>query len=270
MTTTIRAAAVAFGLFAFGYYLYYGLTYTPDPWTGTTLAWLGPQMALPIMALTLVPMAFAFTGRGLGEGLVAAFTGQNTGEFREGRIGIGTVKTVRQTGITINDQPQVRIDFSVEGADGKVFDSHAKLIVPLTELALLRPGVVMPVRYVPGRTDRVQVDRSGDQRAVQAAMNESMIRKGVTTRDKLDIAERGVVAQAVVRTLDVPGEIRGGYTKIRLGLVVTRDNGGTFETSVEKFLPPTAIGHVQVGRIVQVHYLPGREQEVVLSLPVNA
>ncbi|MEV6215276.1 hypothetical protein [Nocardia sp. NPDC051833] len=266
MKSKLRAAAVAFGVLSIGYYLYYGLTYTPDEFTGGMLGWVGPQMALPIIALTIVPMVFAFTG----DGIMEAFTGRNSGEFRHGEVGIGTITAFRQTGVSVNDQPQVRIEFRVEGADGKVFDSHAKMIVPLTELALLQPGVVLPVRYLPGRTDKVEVDRSGDAGAAQRAMNESLIRKGITTRGKLDIAERGLAAQAVVRSLDVPGRIRGGYTEIILGLVVTRPDGSTFQTSAEKFLPPTAIGHVQVGRILQVHYLPGNEQEVVISLPVNA
>ncbi|WP_181699797.1 hypothetical protein [Nocardia sp. GTS18] len=266
MKSKLRAAAVAFGILAIGYYLYYGLTYTPDEFTGTMLGWVGPQMALPIIALTIVPMVFAFTGDGIFE----AFTGRNSSEFRGGEIGIGTITSYRQTGVSVNDQPQVRIEFRVEGADGKTFDSHAKMIVPLTELALLRPGVVLPVRYLPGRTDKVEVDRSGDAGAAQRAMNESLIRKGITTRDKLDIAERGIAAQAVVRSLDVPGRIRGGYTEVVLGLVVTRPDGSTFQTGAEKYLPPTAIGSVQVGRIIGVHYLPGDEQEVVISLPINA
>lgn len=111
---------------------------------------------------------------------------------------------------------------------------------------------------------------SGDAAEAQRAMNESMIRKGVTTPAELDIAARGVPAQAVVRSLSVPGEIRNGHSRLDLGLIVTRPDGSTFSTHAEKFLPPTMVGSVQVGRIVQVHYLPGNEQEVVLSLPVNA
>ncbi|APE37754.1 hypothetical protein BOX37_31735 [Nocardia mangyaensis] len=266
MKSKIRAAAVAFGVLSIGYYLYYGLTYTPDEFTGGMLGWVGPQMALPILALTIVTIVFACTG----DGIIEAFTGRNSGEFRAGELGIGTITAFRQTGVSVNDQPQVRIDFRVEGADGKVFDSQATMIVPLTELALLQPGVVLPVRYLPGRTDKVEVDRSGDAGAAQRAMNESLIRKGITTRGKLDIAERGLCAQAVVRSLDVSGRIRGGYTEVTLGLVVTRPDASTFQTRVGKYLPPSAIGHVQIGRVIQVRYLPGNEQEVVIALPVNA
>ncbi|GAB2509797.1 hypothetical protein [Nocardia heshunensis] len=260
MKNQIRLAALVFGVLAVGYYLWHGLT------SNDVFGWVGPQMALPIIALTIVPIVFAFSG----DGIMSAFTGNNSSQFRNGLVGLGTVEGVRQTGVYLNEQPQVRIDFRVEGSDGKVFPSHAKMIVPLTQLALLRPGVVLPVRYLPGKTEKVEVDQSGDTTAAQEAMNAANIRKGFTTPAKIDIARRGIAAQAVVRSLSVPGEIRDGHTRLDLVLVVTRPDGSTFETRTEKFLAPAMVSLVQVGRIVGVHYLPENEQEVVLSLPVNS
>lgn len=267
MKTIVRSLAVAFFLFAFGYYLVHGLTYDgPTAYGQDILAWVGPQMALPIIALTITPMAFAFTA----DSIVTGLTGRNTARFRGGQVGIGTVRAVRHTGVTLNDQPQLRIDLSVEGADGKTFDSTATLVVPLHEMSLLRPGVVLPVRYLPHRIDKVEIDLSGDHRAAQEAMYAADIRKGFTTRAKIDIAEHGIPAQGVVQTLSVTGEVRDGRPKVALGLIVTRPDGSTFSTRTEKYVPPTAVGEVQVGRVLRVHYLPQDESEVVISLPVGA
>ncbi|QLY33108.1 hypothetical protein [Nocardia huaxiensis] len=260
MKHQLRIAAVAFLVLSVLIYLWVSLT------SDAFLPWVGGHMALPMIAITLVPIVFAFTG----DSILSALTGNNSSEFRDGLMGIGTVEGISHTGVTLNDQPQVRIDFRVEGVDGKVFASHAKMIVPITQLALLRPGVVLPVRYLPERTDRVEVDLSGDTAAAQEAMNAAMIRKGFTTPEKLDIARRGIATQGVVRSLSVPGEIRDGHSRLDLTLIVTRPDGSTFEARTEKFLPPTAVSQVQVGRVVGVHYLPGNEQEVVLSLPMNA
>ncbi|WP_459548001.1 hypothetical protein [Nocardia sp. X0981] len=267
MIHTLRTLALGFAALAIGGYLWQGLTYEPTSvYEPTYMAWLNGWTALPIIAFTVVVMVFAFTGTGV----FTALTGRNTGDFRDAPLGLGTVKSFRHTGVTLNDQPQLRIEFSVEDAHGNIFDATAKTIVPLTELALLTPGVVLPVRYRPDRPGIVEPDLSGDSAAAQRAMDESLIRKGVTSREKLDIAARGVTAQAVVQTLTVPGEIRGGYSKVAVGLAVTRPDGSTFTTVSEKFLPPSAIGYVQVGRIVQAHYLPENEKEVVLAIPVNA
>ncbi|MBC2640546.1 MULTISPECIES: hypothetical protein [unclassified Rhodococcus (in: high G+C Gram-positive bacteria)] len=266
MKKFVRSAAVVLLVGSIAYYLWCGLgdrgrtNYGID-----ALSWVGPQMIWPIVAVSLVMVCFALTG----DSVLAALTQRNSAAFRHGAVGIGTVRSVRQTGMTLNDQPEVRIDVGVEGADGKMFESHARMIVPLTELALLQPGVVLPVRYLPNRTDKVEIDRSGDMSSAQEALNRSMIRQGITTPGKLDIAARGIAAQAVVQSLSVPGEIRNGNSKVALGLVVTRPDGTTFTTRVEKFLPPRSVAHVQVGRVVTVHYLPGNEQEVVIALPAN-
>ncbi|WP_067702964.1 hypothetical protein [Nocardia jejuensis] len=259
MKNQIRIAALVFLGLSVAYYLWHGLT------SDDVFGWVGWQMALPIIACTVVPLAFAFTA----DGILPALTGHNSSEFRDAPMGLGTVVAVGQTGLTLNDQPQLRIEFSVEGVDGKTFRSLATMIVPLTEMALLRPGVVLPVRYLPGRTDRVQVDLSGDSSAAQDAMNAAMIRKGITTPAKLDIARRGTSAQAVVRSLSVPGEIRDGHPRLDLELVVTRPDGTAFVARTEKFLPPASVGLVQIGRVVAVNYLPENEQELVISLPVN-
>ena len=267
MIRTLRTAALAGAALAIGWYLWHGLTYEPDSrYEPAELAWLNGFLALPIIALSLVVTVFAFTG----SGIVTALTGRNTGEFRDAPLGLGTVRSFAHTGVTLNDQPQIRIEFSVEGAQGERFDATAKSVVPLTELALLAPGVVLPVRYRPDRPGVVELDLSGDSAAAQRVMNDSLIRKGFTTKAKVDIAARGIAAQAVVQSLTVPGEIREGYSKVAVGLVVTRPDGSTFDTVSEKFLPPTAIGNVQVGRIVTAHYLPENEKEIVLSIPVNA
>ncbi|MEU4339923.1 hypothetical protein AB0H00_01450 [Nocardia sp. NPDC023852] len=263
----IRLLASALAALMVGYYVYHAVTYVPtSEYEPAGMGWLGFEMALPILASTLIVLVFVFTG----EGIVAAFTGHNSAGFRDGLTGLGTIESFAQTGLTLNDQPQIRIEFRVEGADGKLFHSSAKIIVPITQLALLRPGVVLPVRYLPERTDKVEVDLSGDASAAQRAMNESLIRKGITTPHKLDIAERGIATQAVVRSLSVTGTIRDGHSEVALGLVVTRPDGSAFATRVTKFLAPGSVGQVQVGRVLRVHYLPENESEVVIALPVNA
>src|SRR5262249_20807200 len=110
----IRLITLALAAAAIGYYVFHAVTYVPaSEYEPAGMGWLGFEMALPIMALTLVPIVFAFTG----EGIMAAFTGHNSAEFRDGPTGLGTVRSVRQTGLTVNDQPQIHIEFSVEGAD---------------------------------------------------------------------------------------------------------------------------------------------------------
>jgi hypothetical protein len=151
---------------AIGYYLWHGFTWQ-GPKDESMSAWVGPQMAWPISAMALAPILLAFTG----DSVVAALTGRNSTRFRDALIGIGTILSTQPTGMSLNDQPELRINLSVLGADGQAFESWAKMVVPLNDLAAMQPGAQLPVRYLPGRLDRVEVDRSGDSAQVRAVMN---------------------------------------------------------------------------------------------------
>ncbi|MBB5937944.1 hypothetical protein [Streptomyces zagrosensis] len=263
MIRVIRSAAWMFLIGSLGYYVWHG--FNGEPMEPGVPVWVGPQMIPLIIAVSLVPVVLAFTK----DGVLSALTGKNSAAFRKGLVGVGTVKSASPTGTTINDQPELRVELSVRGAGGVTFESHAKMVVAITEVALLKPGTVLPVRYVPGRTDRVELDRSGDAAQAQAVLDQEQVRRGLTTPETLDVAERGTAAQAVVRSLDVSGVVRDGYPQLDITLVVTRPDGTTFETEVQKFLPPHAVQLVQVGRVIRVLYLPGDESRIALALPAN-
>ncbi|MCP2330263.1 hypothetical protein [Actinoalloteichus caeruleus] len=262
--TALRSLALLALLGSAGYYLWFGLTNQGDD-DLPGMSWVGPQMVPLMIALPVTIMIFSFTGHGV----MTALTGRNSAAFRRGQLGVGTVVGTSPTGATVNDQPELRIDLTVRTADGLQFASHARMVVPVTEVAALRPGAVVPVRYVPGRIDRVELDLSGDAARAQDVMNQIALQQGTLDPGRLEVAKRGTPAQGLVRALEVPGEIRDGQARLDITLLVTRPDGTTFETRVEKFVPPHMVAHVQVGRIVAVRYLPEDESRLVLSLPVN-
>jgi hypothetical protein len=223
-------------------------------------------VALTMMTIGLIVFVLGFF---VGGGLLSALSGQNSRAFKDAAIGMGTVQSVSQTGTYINEQPQVRIDLSVETIEGKTFQSQAKLVVPLTELGLLRPGVVLPVRYLPDRLDRVELDRSDDQAAAQEVYNQSMIRKGLTTPEMVAVARQGVRAQGVVRNMTVPGDVRHDWTRVVLDVAVTRPDGSMFTTETSKFIAPNEIGNIQVGKVLDVRYMPDNESVIAFSRPAN-
>lgn len=91
--------------------------------------------------------------------------------FRGAPIGIGTVVSTSRTGLSINDQHQLDIMLDVDTPDGK-FCGVARQIIDLAELAAVRPGAILPVRYRPGRTDgKVTLATDASQAEIQAALS---------------------------------------------------------------------------------------------------
>ena len=226
----------------------------------------GPLFVVGMILIAITSITFAVTSF---VGVRSAISGQNSRAFRDAAIGLGTIQGVSQTGTYINEQPQVRIDLSVETIDGETFQSHAKLVVPLTDLAAVRPGVVLPVRYLPDRLDRVEIDLSADSAAGQEVYTQSLIRKGLTTPEMVAVARNGVRAQGVVRDMTVPGDVRHGWTRVVLDVAVTRPDGSMFTTETTKFIAPNEIGNIQAGKVLDVRYMPDNESVIAFSRPAN-
>jgi hypothetical protein len=76
-------------------------------------------------------------------------------------------------------------------------------------------------------------------------------------------------AAAVVAAARPTGWLVAGNPELVLTLLVNRADGTSFETVVDKVTAANLVGHIQVGRVVTVHYLPGAEHELALQLPIN-
>lgn len=259
MPKFIRATVVLLSLAAVAFYV----------WRVATIdgleedRWFGPHAAGPAMALPLLCMGFAFTS----ETTIAAFTGRNSGPFRHAPVGIGTVVSVVPTGLEVNDRPEVRIELDVHGAEGERFRSRAKTLASPADLAGIRPGLELAVRYIPGRTDKVELDRSRDPEPARAAMERALVSSGRATPEAIEVRRRGVAAHGVVRALHVSGEMRGKQVRFILDITVTRPDGTTFDVRKQPFLPGSAAPYVQVGCILDVHYLAHDESTSVVSVP---
>jgi hypothetical protein len=105
--------------------------------------------------------------------------------------------------------------------------------------------------------------------AAQEVYDQSMIRKGLTTPEMLAVARQGVRAQGVVRNMTVPGDVRHDWTRVVLDVAVTRPDGSMFTTETTKFIAPHEIGNIQVGKALDVRYMPDNESVIAFSRPAN-
>ncbi|MEV0051373.1 hypothetical protein AB0H34_12845 [Saccharopolyspora shandongensis] len=238
-------------------YIKTGLTATADG-DDVVLAWLNVWMVGPILLLFAVPMLFSNAPIG------------GDRKFRGAPIGRATVESVRRTGLTVNDTPQLELRVQVDTADGASFASTTRLLVDLTELGAVKPGLVLPVRYLPGQPARgVAVVRDAPQQEVQEALNTIQLAKGEITPLQHEIGTRGVDAQAVVMSMAPTGEIRDGKSVLDLTVRITRPDGGTFDIRQDRPVLSRVVDEMQPGKILRVRYLPSDETDFVIVSALN-
>ncbi|MEV0697071.1 hypothetical protein AB0I53_04005 [Saccharopolyspora sp. NPDC050389] len=238
-------------------YIKAGLTATAAG-DDVVFAWLNVWMAGPILLLFVVPMLFSNAPVG------------GDRKFRGAPIGRATVESVRRTGLTVNDRPQLELRVLVDTADGVSFSSTTRLIADLTELATLKPGLMLPVRYLPGEPARgVAVVRDAPPHEVQATLDAIQLAKGEITPLQHEIGTRGIDAQAVVMSMTPTGEIRGDKSVLDLTVRITRPDGGTFDIQQNRPVLPQVVDQMQPGKILRVRYLPADETDFGIISALN-
>ena len=79
------------------------------------------------------------------------------GEIKNGITTQASVLKVWDTGVSINDNPQVGLLLEITPPDGTPFRTEAKTIVSRLNAALVQPGIKVDVMYDPKNLKRVQV-----------------------------------------------------------------------------------------------------------------
>jgi hypothetical protein len=218
--------------------------------------WIGPTIAASVVISFVV--------------ILLPFTGRSGRAFRGAPIGIGTVVSVRRTGLTVGNRPELELTLDVHTPDGHAFRGVARYLVDLTEPGLVGPGATVPVRYRPDLSDgRVALATDASPAELQRVYNLVQVALGHLDAEGLRIAEYGLDARAVVLALRPTGEIRGDRAVLELTLRVTRPDGSGFDVTTSKAVPPVLLPRVRPGALITVRYLPGDETTVALALPLH-
>lgn len=86
--------------------------------------------------------------------------GGNKKLVREGIEAQAVLLNVEQTGIYVNNQPQVRLQVQVHPLTGRNFVSETREVLTLIDLSRLRIGSTLKVKYNPANTKELMVLRN--------------------------------------------------------------------------------------------------------------
>jgi len=218
--------------------------------------------------LMMTPL-IVFFGSGLalkiGSMFVSLFS-LRSNRVKNGILVFGTIISAEQTGLIVNDQPQLEISLEFPTASGELVTASDRKVICLTDLAEIQPGGMIPLRYDPENPQKITIDFDADLEDLQAALDTQMIATGETTQEKIDIRNNGVKAEGVVLSAVPTGKIINSEGEMSLHINVERpNNDGTFEVVTERPVSPQHLSDVQPGCVIDVYYLPWDEQNIVIA-----
>ncbi len=103
------------------------------------------------LALTIGITVFALR-------FVRKTVGQNRGVIQDGIPAQAKIVGVRQTGVMLNNQPQIAFDLEVHPPGGSPYQAQAKAVIPMINIPQFQPGAEVPVKIHPSDPTQVALD----------------------------------------------------------------------------------------------------------------
>ena len=90
--------------------------------------------------------------------LIRRTVGPDRGILQNGIPAQAKIVSVRQTGVMLNNQPQILFDLEVQPPGGTPYRAQTKAIIPMVNIPQFQPGVEVPVKIHPSDPTQVVMD----------------------------------------------------------------------------------------------------------------
>jgi hypothetical protein len=201
--------------------------------------------------------------------------------LRTGTRANGRILEIYDTGVTVNNQPQIGIKIEVTPMAGPPFTAEIKLIISRLQTSYYQPGVNCVVRYDPNDKESVAIESLGDSFGGQnntfasadispyfPGKTKEQIEqtvKGIADEEKR-IRTAGIECKAVIKTSDWTNIYMDGKNEFRFfELVVMPDNMPAYDAKCYGLIMQSSLSKFSAGKKVWVKYDPADKTKVILS-----
>lgn len=191
--------------------------------------------------------------------------------LKTGARGVAKVLEMRDTGVTINNSPQVGLTLEVTPQDGPPFTTETRVIVNRLQVHMYQPGMQLNVRFDPNDRTQVAVESiaGGGMGGMQVggmqmpgiapAMNQSdamqLVQSAQAQAERLN--QVGRPATAIITAFNPLGiNVNGNNPAATLLVKVMPSDAPPFDSKITGVFASTGLHKYQPGKEVFVKYDP--------------
>ena len=186
----------------------------------------------------------------------------NTSRLQKtGIAAVATILEVRDTGVTINNSPQVKLILELKNSFGQKYTTQTRVLVPRINPGAYRPGMTIAVKVDPKNEQNVVIDYSGGQKTSGAnfnnIINNSAIKSQLEQMEKDNEAIRlsGKPARAIIKKNTFLGAyVNGNNPWVSLDLEVLPEGLPAFSATAKGVISEAAQAKYQPGCEIYVKY----------------
>jgi hypothetical protein len=211
----------------------------------------------------------------IGIGMLAIFGGMfylfyrlffkpmiNTARLQKtGLPGSARILEVKDTGVTINNNPQVKLMLEVKNNFGQKYNTQCRVLVSRINPNAFMPGMEVPVKIDPKNEQNVVIDFSGSTKASNAFSlsqpNEAALKTELEQlqKDNEAISLSGRPARAIIKKYTWLGAyVNGNNPYAEIEVEVLPENYPSFSGKTKGVIAETSVSKYQPGQEIFVKY----------------
>jgi hypothetical protein len=179
---------------------------------------------------------------------------------KTGLPGTARILEVRDTGVTINNNPQVKLIIEVKNSFGQKYTTECRVLVSRINPGAYQIGMELPVKIDPKNEKNVVIDFTGGNQTASAVIphtNPEVMKAELEQmqKDNEAILVSGKPARAIIKKLTLLGvNVNGNNPYVELELEVLPDNYPSFPGKAKGVIGEAALSKYQPGCTVFVKY----------------
>ncbi len=186
----------------------------------------------------------------------------NAGRLQKtGVPGKARILEVKDTGVTINNSPQVKLILEVKNSFGQKYNTQCRVLVSRINPGAYMPGMEVPVKIDPKNEMNVVLDFSGNATTSSAASfsqpNEAGLKAELEQlqNDNAAISISGRPARAIIKKYTWLGvNVNGNNPYVELEMEVLPDSQPSFSGKAKGVIAEASVPKYQPGQEIFVKY----------------
>ena len=183
---------------------------------------------------------------------------------KTGISGKATILEVKDTNVTINNNPQVKLTLEIKNSLGQRYRTTTRVLVSRINPFAYQPGMEVPVKIDPKNDQNVALDFSNSDSTAQVsagntltAGNATLLQSDIeqTDAENKSVLASGIAARAIIRKNTWLGVyVNGNNPFVELELEVLPDTSPAFSGKTRGVISEAALTRYQPGCEIYVKY----------------
>lgn len=191
--------------------------------------------------------------------------------MKNGKDAEATILETWDTGVTVNNSPQVGMLVEVRQPGRPPYQTKTKSVVSRLQVQYYQPGTVLGVKVHPTKPNKIAITSIGGMDMGYSGAGSAMskeeaerIVKEIDEHNKL-VEAYGQKADAIITSYSEIGiNVNGDNPAVKLGLKVIPEDGGSFNAETRGIIKKESVFKYQPGREIYVKFDPSDNSKVVI------